>query len=275
MRGTPYFMAPEVFEQKYSAKADVWAVGCVLYQMATASVPWKNLGFNNPFALCRHLQGSEGPPALPRTIPATDVHVLNHFLALLASCFHRSPFDRPSILDLLQDPFFMEKEYLSDDEHTDSLGLFSPDVLRSRAARRSSPMMSSVKARPLESSPSRRREARMQTPPRPRRNSIGPSTSPFMSPPLPKRCDRDAGTPSQTYSPAKETSDWPSWAKQKYGETNHTAKETSLIDSLAYSTDSAVQTSEDPMQGGSGQSFLNGLEFLSIGSIKKDSPRDG
>jgi hypothetical protein len=111
----------------------------------------------------------------------------------------------------------------------------------------------------------------MQTPPRPRRNSIGPSTSPFLSPPLPRRCDKDAETLSETYSPAKQTSDWPSWAKEKYEETNHTVKGTSLLDSLAYSTDSAMGSSKDPMQSTLGQSLLNGLEFLSVGGINQQS----
>jgi serine/threonine protein kinase len=34
--GTPYFLAPEVCEgRQYSPKSDVWALGCVLYELAT------------------------------------------------------------------------------------------------------------------------------------------------------------------------------------------------------------------------------------------------
>lgn len=39
VRGTPYFMAPEVFEERYTSKADIWGIGCVAYQMITASPP--------------------------------------------------------------------------------------------------------------------------------------------------------------------------------------------------------------------------------------------
>lgn len=264
MRGTPYFMAPEVFEQKYSAKADVWAVGCVLYQMVTASVPWKTLGFNNPFSLCRHLQITEGPPALPRTIPASDGHTLNHFLSVLASCFHRNPFHRPDIGDLLQEPFFMEKEYFSDDEHSDSPGLFSPDVIRTRAARLSSPMRMTKTPGKSQLSPARR------TPPRPRRNSIGPSGSPFLSPPLPKRQEAPR-VEAQIYSPAKDTSDWPDWAKQRHNEAKNQDAKPPMMDSLAYSTDSAARTPDDPMRGSQGHSLLNGLAFLSLTTIDKAS----
>ena len=34
--GTPYYLSPEVWENKpYNAKSDLWAMGCVLYEMTT------------------------------------------------------------------------------------------------------------------------------------------------------------------------------------------------------------------------------------------------
>ena len=34
--GTPYYLSPEVWENKpYNTKSDLWAMGCVLYELST------------------------------------------------------------------------------------------------------------------------------------------------------------------------------------------------------------------------------------------------
>ena len=39
--GTPYFMAPEVCKQQpYGEKADIWAIGCILYELAILKKPF-------------------------------------------------------------------------------------------------------------------------------------------------------------------------------------------------------------------------------------------
>ena len=44
--GTPYYMSPELAQNKpYNAKADVWALGCILYEMAALSVPFPAQNF--------------------------------------------------------------------------------------------------------------------------------------------------------------------------------------------------------------------------------------
>ena len=41
--GTPYFMSPEQVEinKKYNSKCDVWALGCILYELVTLDKPFK------------------------------------------------------------------------------------------------------------------------------------------------------------------------------------------------------------------------------------------
>ncbi len=40
--GTPYYAAPEVWQEKpYNFKCDIWSLGCVIYEMATLTPPFK------------------------------------------------------------------------------------------------------------------------------------------------------------------------------------------------------------------------------------------
>ena len=47
MCGTPVYMSPELcVGQDYDRGADVWALGCVLYELMTLTMPWENVQFN-------------------------------------------------------------------------------------------------------------------------------------------------------------------------------------------------------------------------------------
>lgn len=40
--GTPYYMCPELMNEKqYNEKVDLWSAGCILYEMAAHSPPFK------------------------------------------------------------------------------------------------------------------------------------------------------------------------------------------------------------------------------------------
>ena len=40
--GTPYYMAPELYDKEtYNDKIDIWALGCIAYEMANLTQPFK------------------------------------------------------------------------------------------------------------------------------------------------------------------------------------------------------------------------------------------
>ena len=136
MRGTPYFMAPEVYEENYGRKADVWSCACVAHQMCTSNPPWKGLGIKSPMKLFLYITKHEGPPPMDVSQDHHSDNSINthtddnednivepttsdSLLDLLHQCFHRDPSKRPSVQKLLQHSFFTEddlNESLLEDE---------------------------------------------------------------------------------------------------------------------------------------------------------------
>jgi serine/threonine protein kinase len=217
VRGTPYFMAPEVFEEKYSAKADVWGAGCVAVQMATGSPPWKEMGFTNPISLFNYIKRHEGPPVLD--IPGNDENMsdgdkraLHLFEKLLKKCFQKDPSMRPSARILLDDSFFLEVHNGSDDDQTPCRGFFSPGSETSASFWSNEAGPSSI------ATPSPHRLSRSK--------SVVQWKATFLSPPLPKRNPDRNNSPSPlrpsparhrryspvTPTPVVDTSEWPKWA---------------------------------------------------------------
>mmetsp|Transcript_40920 Transcript_40920/g.46990 ORF Transcript_40920/g.46990 Transcript_40920/m.46990 type:complete len:97 (-) Transcript_40920:77-367(-) len=43
--GTPLYMAPEMFEGKYTNKCDIWSLGVLIYHMISGEMPYKGTTF--------------------------------------------------------------------------------------------------------------------------------------------------------------------------------------------------------------------------------------
>lgn len=268
MRGTPYFMAPEVFEEKYGSKADIWSVGCVAFQMLTGSPPWKGMGFSNPMTLFIHIKDTEGLPSYDW--PNTNDVEITRFKTMLEKCFYRDPSKRPTAKALSSDPFFTASEQSSSEDQ--SRGLFSPggeSVSTWGSAK-------SPRPTPTRSSP---------------HVTFGKAS--FLSPPLPTRIHQGA-LRHEVISPLApspivpvDASEWPSWAREKLqdrkspykvrpqndGDMLPPASPSSriMLDSLAVSEDSSAvenpfrrrnRKSGDSSLGTGSISTLDGLAFL-------------
>lgn len=216
-------MAPEVFEEKYCMKADIWSVGCVAFQMVAGTPPWKNLGFSNPISLFQHLQKVKDPP--PMTIPNEDAILLTKdgrqkldlLKGCVGRCFARNPIDRPSADEMVCDNFFSNEHLWNDTDQSDYLGLFSPSP-------------------PLSKKPKGPYIAKDVSPMQAR---IGLIASPLLSPSIPQ-------IQPLPHSPPPDASGWPTWARNRHSQNNFGSQPTAvnnvdiseMMNSLAFSDDS-------------------------------------
>lgn len=93
--GTPYSMSPEVCESKpYSYESDVWALGCVLYEMCVLKHAFDA---NNLLGLVWKIVRDDYPP-----IPDEYSFSLK---SLIKDMLTKNPEKRPSVNDILKKPF--------------------------------------------------------------------------------------------------------------------------------------------------------------------------
>ncbi|XP_059819986.1 serine/threonine-protein kinase Nek3 isoform X2 [Hypanus sabinus] len=89
--GTPYYVSPEIWENKpYNNKSDIWALGCVLYEICTLRHPFQSNSWKN--LILKICKGSYSP--IPR-------HYSYELHYIIKQMFKRNPKDRPSINTIL------------------------------------------------------------------------------------------------------------------------------------------------------------------------------
>ena len=97
--GTPYYMSPELFKNKpYSYKSDVWALGCVLYEMCNLRHAFDAQSING--LAVKILRGS-----FP---PLNQVYSKN-LRDLIGKMLQIKPSNRPTIVDILNKSFVRKK----------------------------------------------------------------------------------------------------------------------------------------------------------------------
>ncbi|KAI7754259.1 hypothetical protein M8C21_033536 [Ambrosia artemisiifolia] len=97
MKGTPYWMAPEVILQTgHSFSADIWSVGCTVIEMATGKPPWSQQ--YQEVAALFHIGTTKAHPPIPDHLSADAKD-------FLLKCLQKEPDLRPNASELLQHPF--------------------------------------------------------------------------------------------------------------------------------------------------------------------------
>merc|ERR1719460_990137 len=90
--GTPYYLSPEIcMEKPYSFSSDIWALGCILYELAALRVPFDASSLQS---LVQKI--TRGPaPVLPSAYSAELRQLSNDLL-------HREQSQRPAAPEILQ-----------------------------------------------------------------------------------------------------------------------------------------------------------------------------
>ncbi|XP_078417118.1 serine/threonine-protein kinase Nek1 isoform X10 [Cetorhinus maximus] len=139
--GTPYYLSPEICENKpYNNKSDIWALGCVLYEMCTLKHAFEAGNMKN--LVLKIIRGS---------YPPVSVHYTYDLRSLMSQLFKRNPRDRPSVSSLLQKPFLARRieKLLSADLIIEEFGHTvlhpaSKPVIASAAVKRPGPVSGSA-----------------------------------------------------------------------------------------------------------------------------------
>jgi serine/threonine protein kinase len=93
--GTPYYMSPEIFKNKpYSYKSDVWALGCVLYELTTLNHAFDANSLNG---LAQKIIKGRYPPI--------DGRYSRYLRELIAHMLLPEPKQRPDLDEILRKPF--------------------------------------------------------------------------------------------------------------------------------------------------------------------------
>ncbi|KAH9672547.1 serine/threonine-protein kinase ATG1c [Citrus sinensis] len=101
--GSPLYMAPEIMQlQKYDAKADLWSVGAILFQLVTGKTPFT---------------GSNQIQLLQNIVKATELHFPPDAKILSADCkdlcqklLRRNPVERLTFEEFFNHPFLSQTQ---------------------------------------------------------------------------------------------------------------------------------------------------------------------
>ncbi|XP_067881650.1 serine/threonine-protein kinase Nek9 [Heterodontus francisci] len=108
--GTPYYMSPELCQgEKYNFKSDIWAVGCVLFELLTLT---RTFDATNPLNLCvKIVKGT-------RTMEVDASAYSEDMRSIVLECLDKDPAKRPTADEILSLPIINKRRASMEDRVT-------------------------------------------------------------------------------------------------------------------------------------------------------------
>lgn len=101
--GSPLYMAPEIMQlQKYDAKADLWSVGTILYQLVTGKTPFNG---NNQIQLLQNIM-----KATELRFPPDVRDLSSESIDLCQKLLRRNPVERLTFDEFFNHPFLCHRQ---------------------------------------------------------------------------------------------------------------------------------------------------------------------
>lgn len=97
--GTPEFMAPELYDERYDEKVDIYAFGLCVLEIVTKDYPYSEC--TNQAQIFRKVTNGVRPASFSRVLDPDTKY-------FIATCIAYDPADRPSAAELLSHPFLTE-----------------------------------------------------------------------------------------------------------------------------------------------------------------------
>ena len=99
--GTPHWMAPELYNEKYNELVDIWSFGMCVLELVTNTIPYKEC--KNTIAVYNKVMINKEKPDILHTIK--DPYIK----AFINICLDFNPSKRPTAKELLSHPFLLPR----------------------------------------------------------------------------------------------------------------------------------------------------------------------